>query len=72
MKRIPFDLELAKAITAGEKEGRVVTNLGLPARIVCRDSKEYPFICSSIHYHYCIPYNEQTKHLLGTTEDCEE
>lgn len=25
MKRIPFDLELAKAITNGEKEGRVVT-----------------------------------------------
>lgn len=36
------------------------------------EGKEYPFICSSSHYHYCIPYNEQTKHLLGTTEDCEE
>lgn len=28
MKRIPFDLELAKAITKGEKEGRVVNGKG--------------------------------------------
>ncbi len=48
-KRIPFDLELAKAITKGEKEGRVVTRANKPIS----------------------PYNEQTKHLLGTTDDWE-
>lgn len=28
----------------------------------------YPFICIGCGYGYCIPYNEETKHLLGTTD----
>lgn len=27
---------------------------------------------SEIHWNYCIPYNERTMHLLGTTEDYKE
>lgn len=31
------------------------------------------FYCSGhIATHYCIPYNDETKHLLGTTNDCDE
>ena len=26
--------------------------------------------CSGDRYYFCIPYNEETKHLVGTTEDC--
>ena len=30
-----------------------------------------PFINGTVYYQ-CIPYNEETKHLIGTTEDCPE
>lgn len=36
-KKIPFDLELAKKITQNEAKGRIVTDNGLTARIVCFD-----------------------------------
>lgn len=26
--------------------------------------------CSGDRYYFCIPYNEETKHLVGTREDC--
>lgn len=29
-------------------------------------------VCDSFYYIRCIPYNKETKHLLGTTEDCPE
>lgn len=38
-KRIPFDLDKAKRITKGEMKGRIVTEDGLTARIVCFDLK---------------------------------
>ena len=28
--------------------------------------------CSGDRYYFCIPYNEETKHLVGTTCDCPE
>ena len=29
-------------------------------------------ICCTTNWQYCIPYNEETKHLLGTTNNCPE
>ena len=29
-------------------------------------------VCTGIIYDKCIPYNEETKHLLGTNDDCPE
>ena len=29
-------------------------------------------VCVDIGYHQCIPYNEETKHLVGTLDDCHE
>ena len=29
-------------------------------------------VCIDIGYHQCIPYNEETKHLVGTLDDCPE
>lgn len=29
----------------------------------------YPYLCINNPYKYCIPYNEETKHLVGTTKD---
>ena len=45
--RVPFDIELAKKITNGEVEGRIITASGEDARIICFDSEMehgYPII----------------------------
>ena len=32
----------------------------------------FPIYCSGGYFRYCIPYNDNTKHLIGTKEDCPE
>lgn len=32
----------------------------------------YPYLCLNNKYKYCIPYNEDTKHLVGTTDEAPE
>ena len=36
------------------------------------DKKIYPYVCIAYNYKYCIPYNDDTKHLVGTTEEAPE
>ena len=86
MITIPFDVERAKKIQAGEEPGKIVTREGCDVRDDCkrrwvcalfnfydrRKETSYPFVCIGGSFRYCIPYNDQTKHLLGTTEDWEE
>ena len=31
--------------------------------------KRYPYVCITGEYSFCIPYNDETKHLVGTTEE---
>lgn len=31
--------------------------------------KPYPFYCLADNFAYCIPYNDDTKHLVGTTDE---
>lgn len=38
--RVPFDVELAKEISNGSKEGRIVTRDGRNARVLCFDVKD--------------------------------
>lgn len=38
MVKVPFEVELAKEITNGTKEGRIVTRNGRNARIICWDA----------------------------------
>ena len=33
-----------------------------------RDKDAYPFYCVGNYYRCCIPYNDDTKHLIGTSE----
>ena len=33
-----------------------------------REESQYPFRCIGFNRKYCIPYNEETAHLLGTTD----
>ena len=32
----------------------------------------YPYKCSVSNYQFCIPYNDETKHLIGTSEEAPE
>ena len=32
------------------------------------NKEDYPYACIDNYYRYCIPYNEHTAHLLGTTD----
>lgn len=32
----------------------------------------FPIYCSGGYFKVCIPYNEETKHLVGKTDDCPE
>lgn len=34
--------------------------------------QSYPYVCVSRLWSQCIPYNDETKHLVGTTDDCPE
>ena len=33
---------------------------------------KYPHVCDTLGWKQCIPYNEETKHLLGTTKSYEK
>lgn len=37
-----------------------------------KNDEFFPWFCIGVRYKYCIPYNEKTKHLLGTTKNWEE
>ena len=32
----------------------------------------WPYTCMDKSYKYCIPYNDETKHLVGTTDEAPE
>ena len=39
---------------------------------ITKDREIYPYLCVSGVYRYCIPYNDDTKHLVGTTDEAPE
>ena len=39
---------------------------------IIEDEKLYPYVCVAYNYEYCIPYNDDTKHLVGTTDKAPE
>ena len=39
---------------------------------IAENDVHYNVICVTSRWIQCIPYNEDTKHLLGTTDDCPE
>lgn len=36
------------------------------------ESENYPYKCVGYSYRYCIPYNDDAKHLVGTTDEAPE
>lgn len=51
-KTIPFDLETAKKIQAGEIEGAIKTREGSPARLLCTDLKDEQSIVATVLSRY--------------------
>ena len=39
---------------------------------IIEDEEYYPYVCINESYKYCIPYNDDTKHLVGTTDEAPE
>ena len=37
-----------------------------------RENKEYEYVCIRSSWRYCIPFNDVTKHLLGTSQEAPE
>ena len=38
---------------------------------IIKNEKVHP-VCIAFNYKYCIPYNDDTKHLIGTTDEAPE
>ena len=60
----PFDKVLGRNEKGEVWEAELFSNY--------REGSQYPFRCIGFSRKYCIPYNEETAHLLGTTDDWEE
>lgn len=39
---------------------------------IIKVEENFPYMCVYHSYKYCIPYNEDTKHLVGTTKEAPE
>lgn len=60
----PFDKVLVKTKYGSWKCG-LFSNIN-------DEESEYKYFCVGSEYTHCIPYNEETKHLVGTTEEAPE
>lgn len=65
MKRIPFEIELAKAIAKGEKDGRIITSDGSLVRILCFDKADSKTPIVALYTHQ----PTQDEFLLQCSED---
>ena len=61
----PFDKVLVRDSDVGDWK------VQLFSRIIA-DEEFYPYVCINESYTYCIPYNDDTKHLIGTSEEAPE
>ena len=59
----PFDKVLAKCEGDGKWEATLITDFD-------NTDVEMPYLGLRYWYGYCIPYNKETAHLIGTTDDC--
>ena len=61
----PFD----KVLTRYSKSGNWLVQL---FSHTIEGELDYPYLCINNPYRYCIPYNDDTKHLVGTSEEAPE
>ena len=62
----PFDKVLVKDIPSH------YWNIGLFSHCIENDTFHYKCLGDIFSYRLCIPYNEETKHLVGTTDEAPE
>ena len=39
---------------------------------IIKDDADFPYVCTNDSNRYCIPYNDDTKHLVGTDDEAPE
>lgn len=61
----PFDKVLVRDFLSDEWMGDFFEK-------ILKNDIHYNVACVTCRWEQCIPYNEETKHLLGTKEDCPE
>ena len=61
----PFDKVLVQCGKSGSWKVQLFSH-------IIEDEKLYPYVCIAYNYEYCIPYNDDTKHLVGTVEEAPE
>ena len=61
----PFDKVLVRDFDLENWKVQLFSN-------IIEGEKHYPYLCINDHYMYCIPYNDDTKHLVGTKEEAPE
>ena len=59
----PFDKVLARCEGDGKWEATLITDFD-------NTDAEMPYLGLRYWYGYCIPYNKETAHLLGTSDEC--
>lgn len=57
----PFDKVLARDLDVGFWRADFFSH-------IC-NNELYPYMCVGCQWKYCIPYNDETKHLLGTNQE---
>ena len=61
----PFDKVLARDNCESEWQCDIFSH-------ITYELERFPYKCAGYSYRYCIPYNEETKHLVGTTKQAPE
>ena len=61
----PFDKVLVKGYNSDEWSASLYSHPATNLDDGC-------FVCNNVYWHYVIPYNNDTKHLVGTSDDCPE
>ncbi len=62
----PFDKVLVRDIDVEDWK------IQLFSHITEEDEEYYPYVCIGNPYTYCIPYNDDTKHLVGIADEAPE
>lgn len=61
----PLDKVLVRDSDAGDWEVQLFSH-------IIKDEEFYPYVFINEFYKYCIPYNDDTKHLAGTDKEAPE
>ena len=61
----PFDRVLVRDVKEQKWECGLFSHID-------KSYKDFPFLCTGSCCKICIPYNEHTKHLVGTTDEAPE